>query len=42
MPKLDEDHAPSINDSLEQDDDKDYPSNRIFIQKIINLSKIYI
>lgn len=32
MPKLDEGHAQSINDSLEQDDDRDYLSNRVFIQ----------
>lgn len=31
MPKLDEGHAQSINDSLEQDDDRDYPSNHVFI-----------
>lgn len=41
MPKLDEGHAQSINDSLEQDDDRDYPSNHVFIQEIMNLSKIY-
>lgn len=40
MPKLDEGHAQSINDSLEQDDDRDYLSNRVFIQEIMNLSKI--
>ena len=32
MPKLDEGHAQSINDCLEQDDDRDYPSNHVFIQ----------
>ena len=40
MPKLDEGHAQSINDSLEQDDDRDYPSNHVFIQEILKSATI--
>lgn len=43
MPKLDEGHAQSINDRLEQDDDRDYPVKSCFYSRNNELIKnIYL